>query len=240
MTNSTHAPLSRKPGNRPMIVEGEEGKKLFDPLSPPAEGFPVSSNEKEQRMELRPWDRLQQILPPLSESEQRSLAESIRREGAKYPVLALPDGRIIDGYHRWKLSGGKASVEIINVSEDEAFALGIELNIVRRHLSLEQIREIRQKCKNIALELRKQGKTQAEVAAIVGVVRRTVGKWENISNGTSANAYIPDLRLSPYSQTRLREELDVPEIKILCIDCGAELVSDPKTRVLVCPKCRKL
>ncbi|MEM3452495.1 MAG: hypothetical protein QW835_02580 [Candidatus Hadarchaeum sp.] len=45
----------------------------------------------------------------------------------------------------------------------------------------------------------------------------------------------PEVKIEPI----VIEELDVPEIKILCIDCGAELVSDPKTRVLVCPKCRK-
>jgi len=47
----------------------------------------------------------------------------------------------------------------------------------------------------VAIELRKQGKTQAEVAAIVGVHPRTVDEWESdISNFKNENANTPDLR----------------------------------------------
>ena len=158
-------------------------------------------------MEIRPWDRLQQILPPLSEYEQRALAESIKKDGVKYPVLVLPDGRIVDRYHRWKLSDGKAPVEVLSVGENEAFVLGLALNIARRQLSPEQIREIQRSIardkelrRKLALELRKQKKTQAEVAAIVGVSRETIDKWEKGSNGNFTNTSPPDLRYTVSKQ----------------------------------------
>jgi transcriptional regulator with XRE-family HTH domain len=132
----------------------------------------------------------------------RALEESIRRDGVKYPILILPDGRIIDGYHRWRIAGDECPYEVLNISEDKAFILGIALNLARRHLSFEQIREIHERLrhnkelrKQVAIELRKQGKTQAEVAAIVGVHPRTVDEWESdISNFKNENANTPDLR----------------------------------------------
>ncbi|RKY02025.1 hypothetical protein DRP77_08595 [Candidatus Poribacteria bacterium] len=114
----------------------------------------------------------------------RALEESIRRDGVKYPILILPDGRIIDGYHRWRIAGDECPYEVLNISEDKAFILGIALNLARRHLSPEQIREIHERLrrdrelrKQVAVELRRQGKTLSETAAVVGVDKSTVSKW---------------------------------------------------------------
>ena len=112
------------------------------------------------------------------------MEESIRRDGVKYPILILPDGRIIDGYHRWLIAGDECPYEVLNISEDKAFILGIALNLARRHLSPEQIREIHERLrrdrelrKQVAVELRRQGKTLSETAAVVGVDKSTVSKW---------------------------------------------------------------
>lgn len=87
----------------------------------------------------------------------------------------------------------------LELNEDDAFALGVTLNLMRRQLSLEQIKEIREKQRKIALQLRKQGKSQPEVAKIVGVNQSTISDWEKEKgNNTSAcNASaVPDLRVS--------------------------------------------
>jgi len=115
----------------------------------------------------------------------------------------LPDGRIIDGTHRYEIANEigyeipRDKIETLDLDEDETFLLGIKLNIERRQLSPEQLRELREKQKNLALKLRKQGKTQEEVAKIVGVPRQTISYWErNINNANIGNAYNPpDLRI---------------------------------------------
>ncbi len=103
---------------------------------------------------------------------------------------------------------------MIDIPEDRAFAMGIALNLARRHLSAEQIREIhrqlrkdRELRREVAMKLRQQGKTQAEVASIVGVARKTIDTWEDINNGKNAKANIPDLRikLSRKQQQKLYE-----------------------------------
>ena len=137
------------------------------------------------RISLKPWDKMLEILPSLSESELRSLEASIKQDGVQYPILVLPDGRIIDGYHRWLIAGDECPYEVLNISEDEAFILGIALNLARRHLSHEQIREIhewlrrdKELRKQVAVELRRQGKSLRETAAIVGVSKSSVENWE--------------------------------------------------------------
>jgi len=57
-------------------------------------------------------------LPPLSEEEESDLRRDIQREGVQYPVKILRNGVIVDGYNRWKLSGGKAPVEVLNLDEE--------------------------------------------------------------------------------------------------------------------------
>jgi DNA-binding XRE family transcriptional regulator len=67
-------------------------------------------------------------------------------------------------------------------------------------MSPEQVKEVRERQRKIALELRKQGAhTQEEVAKIVGVPQQTISFWEdkdtsNTSTGNISN--LPDLRIS--------------------------------------------
>lgn len=47
------------------------------------------------KAKIRPWDRLQDILPPLSTHEFKELTKSIKQRGVLQPMLVLSDGRII-------------------------------------------------------------------------------------------------------------------------------------------------
>jgi transcriptional regulator with XRE-family HTH domain len=97
------------------------------------------------------------------------------------------------------LSCPKISVDL---NEDDAFTLGVSLNLDRRQLSPEQIKKIREGQKKIALELRKQGKTQEEVAKITGLPQSTISELESkvesniVTNIGADNAHnvFPDLR----------------------------------------------
>ena len=153
---------------------------------------------------IRPWDKLQSMLVPLSEQERKALAASIEKHGVLDPVLVLPDGRIIDGANRWEISNGKVSHTIVDLDEETALALGVTINIARRQMSPEQIRELqkrlkqdREQQKKVALALRRASKSQEEAAAAVGVDQTTVAKWEQgISDVNFHITYTPpDLRI---------------------------------------------
>jgi len=152
-------------------------------------------------MELRPWEKLQELLPPLASYEFEALKASIAEHDVLQRILALPDGRIIDGYHRWKILGNKAPYDTLDLDEQTALLLGLAINVARRQMSPDQIKELRKRQKKIALELRKPHDdqppmSQEKAAGILGVARRTIDEWEGISNVKDDNTYNPpDLRI---------------------------------------------
>jgi len=147
------------------------------------------------------WEAMRELIPPLSKDEYERLSSSLRQHGIQQPILVLPDGRIIDGLHRWMISkelGIECPMRVVDLGESDAFTLGLTLNIDRRQLSFEQIGELREAQKRIALNQRARGKTQEETAAIVGVDQSTVSDWETEESVMGGhNAFIaPDLRYS--------------------------------------------
>lgn len=149
---------------------------------------------------------MQRILPGLSAEETTLLKQSLRNHATiEMPVLAFPDGRIIDGHHRHRYlpDDVEVPIQVLRVSEEEGLAIGLAMNLARRQLSGEQIAHIHEQLrtkrdlrKATALELRKQGHTQAQAAAKVGVSQRAVAEWEeNFSNSKSAKAK-PDYRIT--------------------------------------------
>jgi N6-adenosine-specific RNA methylase IME4/DNA-binding XRE family transcriptional regulator len=158
-------------------------------------------------MTPHPWPEVQAAIPPLAREDREALRASIAESGVRVAVLVLPDGRIIDGLNRWELSGGTAPVEVLDLGEAQAFELALTLNEARRHLGPEQLhvlraarRAHRDRLRERALDLRRQGWTQQAVADFVGVPRQTLSDWEenasNADDGNSGNACLPDLRIS--------------------------------------------
>lgn len=157
---------------------------------------------------------LQDILPKHSESELRALKKNVDDygvlENGVYWVDEEGNQWILDGAHRKKFSGGEMDWKFCGINpedEEDALALGLALNIAKRNLSPEQLRELwdylraRKTVQRLtAFKLRAQGKTQTETGALVGVPRQTLSDWErNINNAEIGNAYIPeppDLRVS--------------------------------------------
>lgn len=140
----------------------------------------------------RPWDLLLELLPPLSTEEEIDLGQDIQKDGVRYPIQILPDGRIIDGYHRWKLSKGDTPVVVVNLDEQAALSLGLRLNLKRRQLSQEQRVEL-------VRGLRRRGYTQMQVARLLGVSRSAVDYVENVNQIRNDKTDIakapPDLRV---------------------------------------------
>jgi len=142
-----------------------------------------------------------ETLPPLAGYEFEALKASITEHGVLQRILVLPNGHIIDGTHRWKIAPDKILddklYDILNLDDDTAFLLGLAMNSARRQMSLEQIKEIRKKQKEIALALRKNERmSQEKVAGILGVAQQTIDLWEGTSITTTGNTCNPpDLRI---------------------------------------------
>ncbi|MBA7568052.1 hypothetical protein ES695_13850 [Candidatus Atribacteria bacterium 1244-E10-H5-B2] len=119
------------------------------------------------------------------------MKESIEEQGIQEAIKILPDGAIIDGYHRKKIAQGLGIKDIPyetkRLNKDKALELGISLNLARRNLSFEQKREIIEK-------LRKKGWVQEKIANLIGISRRTLDRLEKGSNGQMDNTAILDLR----------------------------------------------
>ena len=146
-----------------------------------------------QAKTVRTWDRVQALMPPLSTAQRDALRASIATHGVQdVPVLVLPDGRIIDGHHRWAASAGTAPVSIVDLPDDDAVALAVSLHVGRRSMSPEQVSELHERLRadrdaqrSTALALRATGQTQAQVGALVGVDRATVRRWEQVGNNAA-------------------------------------------------------
>lgn len=115
-----------------------------------------------------------QLLPPLGAGELAALRAHIEKHGVQVPVIVDEQDAIIDGHHRAKLAA-ELGIECPRVvreglSDEEKRLLAVKLNVLRRHLTREQINEA------VALALRvAPERSDRQVAADLGVHHETVG-----------------------------------------------------------------
>jgi len=90
-------------------------------------------------------------LPPLSEPEFRSLKEDIRGRGVLVPIEFDEDGQLLDGGHRLRAckeladEGIKISYSQVirrGMTDDEKTEHALKLNLARRHLSRDQLKDL--------------------------------------------------------------------------------------------------
>ena len=126
-----------------------------------------------------PWDEINEILPPLATHRREALRESIEKNGyLGPPVYLMPDGRIIDGHHRWEITGGDCPVEVLNVDEDTGKALALAHNTARRQLSHEEIREVERARKEAYKQLRQSMPQKYAAEAAGNVPQTTARNWD--------------------------------------------------------------
>jgi len=81
------------------------------------------------------------IFPAMSDAEFRELVEDIREHGQREPVWILDDRRVIDGKHRVKACaelGRSVEARVYHGEGDAIVDFVLSLNMVRRHLSINQ------------------------------------------------------------------------------------------------------
>lgn len=136
-----------------------------------------------------PYKRL---LPALKGEERQALRESIKARGVDIPVTVAEDGTVLDGHHRLAVNPQAPRRVLLGLkTEPEKRATAFRLNLARRQLTADERGRVIEAMKGTALALRKEGKTQEQAAALLGVSPQAVSKWfsqSSVSNSTSGKA----------------------------------------------------
>jgi ParB-like chromosome segregation protein Spo0J len=116
-----------------------------------------------------------ELLPALSDQEYEALKADIRARGVMVPIEVDERGAILDGGARQQICNelgiwNPPRVKRIGLNEDQKIEHILSLNLKRRHLS-------RQKLKEVAAKLRAKGWTQEKIAANLAVSQKTISNW---------------------------------------------------------------
>ena len=158
------------------------------------------------------------IIPPLSRDEFDALKQDIRDHGVKVSLVYDQHDQLVDGRHRRKVCDelGVPEEKVPKdhrrfANDEERLEYVLAANVKRRHLSLEQKKEIAAKLRHPVMGNPLMGKSQERVARLMGVDQRTIDRWEGkepdeiTSNRQMPNACSPpDLRISVPDHERVR------------------------------------
>jgi len=115
-----------------------------------------------------------QVMPALSGVECDALRADVADRGIVVPVVVDQHGRVLDGHHRRRVAvelGIECPSEVREVADDDdARSVALALNVARRHLSREQVRDL------IAVEFqRRPADSDRTIARRFGCSPSTVG-----------------------------------------------------------------
>jgi hypothetical protein len=125
-----------------------------------------------------------QFMPELPPEVFAALKADIAKRGIQTPIDIDEDGYIIDGHNRWRAhceAGRNEAPPVIvraGLSEAEKMAFGRRQNILRRHLSRDEVRRV------IEGQLRDTpGRSDRSIAADLGVDHKTVAAVRRAAHG---------------------------------------------------------
>ena len=138
-----------------------------------------------------------QLLRSLTTGEYDQLKESIRAHGVKVPVEYDETGKILDGHHRVKICQelGIADwprIVRFGMSEVEKAAHILALNAARRHLTLDDLAEMRKRRIDLETQLRGEGQSLRAIADRAGVSHIQVRNDLGVS-ASGVNQLTPEL-----------------------------------------------
>lgn len=175
---------------RPIRMGVSNGRRQSDAATTAALGFfqqGVSLRNTEQKGEAMEWHPYAKLFPMLPEAELHKLADDIRDNGQRYPIIVDSDDRIIDGRNRalaCEIAGVEPVIEARDFTDREALAFVVSTNLHRRHLTESQRADIAAKIANTKVGKPKSNSanlpnndtavTQAEAAELMNVSTRSV------------------------------------------------------------------
>jgi predicted transcriptional regulator len=115
-----------------------------------------------------------QLFPPLTEEEYEALKADIAIRGVQVPVVIDETGAILDGFHRVRICeelGIKdyPKLRCMNLSHEQKIEQALNLNLLRRHLTLDQRDEI-------VTRLRGEGWSTRRIAEKLNVSQSTIAR----------------------------------------------------------------
>jgi ParB-like chromosome segregation protein Spo0J len=119
---------------------------------------------------------LAEMIPPMDDEEYRALRDDIQKHGLSIPIVKTKDGKIVDGYHRFRACcelGIRPKWVIVENTDDAEY----RLNIFRRHLPVE-VRALL--AARYAERNQLPGDKMEHAAKLAGVSRSTVARAKTI------------------------------------------------------------
>lgn len=117
------------------------------------------------------------LFPLLNEQELSELADSIRQNGQRDPIVIHPDGRILDGRNRF-LACQKLNIKVKTVNYtgmgdmSDAIKFVVDTNLVRRHLNSSQRAMIAAKSEDILHAERNSARERMEAGTPSEIIRK--------------------------------------------------------------------
>ncbi len=150
----------------------------------------MAKKKQQSQQQEYPFHPLANEYPLMGEAELERLADSIRENGLLYKVIVW-NGQVIDGRNRL-LACVKYSIpcqfEDSIVEEKELPSLIDALNEHRRHLTIEFLKARRDERIKRAIDAKKAGKSQREIAKDEGVDEKTIRKDLSSAHGADQSA----------------------------------------------------
>jgi hypothetical protein len=134
------------------------------------------------KFSIHPYAR---IFPPMDRAALDALLADLAKNGQQQPIIVTPKMEILDGLHRYRLMarmgmGMEMEHEVFEGTDEEALALVVSLNLVRRHMTTSQRAAVAAEIANMprggdhSAKL-PNGISQPEAAKQVDVSTRSVG-----------------------------------------------------------------
>jgi ParB-like chromosome segregation protein Spo0J len=93
-------------------------------------------------LSLRPHPRVKQFTVPMPQQAYERLKESVQKCGMRVPIHITPDGVVIDGHHRLKISKElkltSVPVQVLDLDEEDQLIWMVRANLDRRQLTAGQ------------------------------------------------------------------------------------------------------
>ena len=140
-----------------------------------------------------------QLLPELSDEDKSNLRDSIEARGVDHRIVVDENGEILDGHNRKEIAddlGIECPSRVVHIASEAAKrAYVLNVNLARRNLTNAQKRDVRNRQKEIAVEMN-ETHTQEKIAVVLGVPQQTVNRW--LSDNTHVgNSVKPNHRTTP-------------------------------------------
>ena len=149
-----------------------------------------------------------ELLPPLASTEFNALEASIKADGVRDPIITDEVGNILDGHHRYKIAPNSPQRVVSGLSPAGKLAFVLSSNLHRRNLSPDQKAALRERQIEIAGKLKEEGKTQEEIAILLGTSRSTVDNWLDISIVHLDKAYDNRVKVPKDFQSEILDRAD--------------------------------